>query len=210
MTAASPIRRLTPTEAQAQAVSAFESVFATGNPYRCPFQPSVTSRALVYPTAGFLLSEAHFAALGAAAATVGDERVFVTDVELWDDVRLAVDRRQFLEITLDDYRAYALPPDDLGVYKIVQHAIYSPQGAWGLLISDMRHGILGGPDAFIQTFTNELALDVTQTLVDWLQTWSGLEREGTDVSWLFDLLECVIGKRQAAALWAQSFGTAER
>jgi hypothetical protein len=135
------VRRLTAEERATEAEPAFSSVFASKDPFGTPFQPDVERKALLYPVSD-KLERGQFDALSGAAAAVGEDAAYHLITELEDE-----DMAAALELPLDDYAVYAAAMQ--ASHPLLERALFSRQGTWGLLFSRENHLLAGGPARFI-------------------------------------------------------------
>jgi hypothetical protein len=187
-----------------QTLAAFRSVFLNPDPFKPCFQPAVEERVLFYPTAGFILDERQFRAVAAAASLLEERHAVVTLTEfLTDTTFLNVDSWR---IDLSSWTNYQHLRDKGPI--LVENAIYSPSGAWGVLVSQEFHAIVGGKKAFI-TFLQE-CLPMSVYATDFLQCWKGnAQRIDSDTSWISPLLEHLIGQEQAVKATSEAGLTPE-
>jgi hypothetical protein len=120
-------------EIAVDAESVFRSVFASSDPWDSPFTDNMTRRAVLYPV-GPTLFEDEFQSIAAAAAQVGEHRMYVASLSPAGNVHYTVPF---------DYPAYAAIP------KGEEMALYGRAG-WGLIMSMDCHGVLGGRPTFVE------------------------------------------------------------
>jgi hypothetical protein len=187
------IRKLRDEAELAQSQAAFEAVFRTADPFDHPFQDEVEARDLLYPV-GFRLDEKEFHAVAEAAGKLGEGRAFISEVEGYSGSRWAT--RNHWEIDLGTYPYPQLASQ--GFIDVMENAIYSTAGNWGLLISHEQHALAGGAPLFVSSLRRKLDRD---HMSDFLSFWrENLERFQSDLSWLAPLLEHLYGSGEAARL----------
>jgi hypothetical protein len=187
------IRKLRDEAELAQSQAAFEAVFHTADPFGCPFRDEVEVRDLLYPV-GFRLDEEEFRAVAEAAGKLGEGRAFLSEVEGYSGSRWAA--RNHWEIDLSEYPYPQLASQ--GFIDVMENAIYSTAGTWGLLISHEQHALVGGPPLFVSSLRGQLDRD---HLGNFLSFWrENLERFQSDLSWLAPLLKHLYGPGEAARL----------
>jgi len=164
------------------------------DPFGEPFTAAITQRCVLYP----VLFDAGYPwrlAIAIAAATVGDVAVFRTDTEH------ARGRSWHLYTQLTD--------QDTGFpYKsaesMVEYALYSPAGSWGVLVSHESHAVAGGSARFIATLAANLTQPLAQQLDAFLREWKWRQTEWkSQLDWLPQLLRHLYGAERAAALLIQ-------
>lgn len=174
---------------------AFERVFASMDFLDAPFQNSVERRLILFPTGLEELEKQQFEALGGAAFRLGDREAFVTSIkpgpEGWSE------DAYFHGITAFDDSAYASYSSSETAPALLEHALYSPQGAWGLLTSDAEHAVVGGPTDFIEDLLSAIPRSEDEMLEEWLDYWRRFHAVGTDVSWLPANLTHLLGHDRA-------------
>lgn len=187
------VRKLRDEAELARSQAVFEAVFRTADPFGLPFQDEVEARDLLYPV-GFRLDEDEFRAVAEAAGKLGEGRAFLSEVEGSSGSRWAA--RNHWEIDLGVYPYPQLASE--GFIDIMESAIYSTAGTWGLLISHEQHAVAGGSPLFVSSLREQLARD---HLGDFLSFWrENLERFQSDLSWLAPLLEHLYGSGEAVRL----------
>lgn len=134
------VRELSPEERAAKAEPAFGAVFASNDPFGTPFQPSVAQKALLYPVNNEL-EEGQFEALALAAAVIGEAEAYYLNPYVVEDYPIS------FEFSLGDYTSYA---GAMSVCWILEAAVFSRAGTWGLLFSDEHHLVAGGPPEFME------------------------------------------------------------
>lgn len=131
---------------------AFYKIFNSNDPFGQMFNDSIEKRMILCPLDGFCLTKEQFEALVGAINTVGDTKINVSEVESETDcfaVQGNNDKYQCQHWRLDKgilYNEYFRLP------IIVENAIFSPNGKWGILISHEEHAVIGGTDEFINAF----------------------------------------------------------
>jgi len=116
-------------------------VFASNDPFSDPFQRTVQARVLLYPTYGYHLSEDQYEALTEACRELGETSFFVSIVEYAGDF-FAEGKHWYCEIP--SYKEYLTIP------LVLESAIYSGEGTFGMILSHEDHAILGGTSHFIE------------------------------------------------------------
>ena len=121
-------------------MAAFDTVFASTDPFGTPFQPSVAQKALLFPVS-CALKEAQLEALASAAAVVGEHEAYSVCTEDQSG--------ETFEISLGDFATYdaAMRPS----HGVLENAVFSQEGTWGLLFSCEHHVLAGGPTEFVET-----------------------------------------------------------
>lgn len=131
---------------------AFNSVFKSRNPFGEMFQDKISERLLLYPTCGTYLDEVQFRAVIESAKHVDDMGFYISEVEAEPDCFTLPDVNEIyhpahwecsLSSEFQDYRDLTL---------VLNNAIYSKKGTWGVLVSHEDHAVLGGNTIFVNEF----------------------------------------------------------
>ena len=171
---------------------AFRAVFQSTDPFDAPLTDRMTSRGLLYPVP-YLLEPEQFVAVVAAARTMGDDRLCISVTEEFDGLSGLKAEHYIVNYWEEtEYQA-------LGTVGVLENALYSPSGQWGLIISHEQHAVAGGS----RSFWDALALsfpDVDSSLEQFLQTWAEhRRRRKADTSWVGTLLTHIYGPERARA-----------
>ncbi|NMH68003.1 hypothetical protein HF072_04340 [Bacillus sp. RO3] len=166
----------------------FQSIFQKSDPFGNPFQESLTEKVLIFPTNGYDLHENQFQALMNTIEQVGQGTFCVSESE-GDSFNLSHDFHSDLApqhwaagstMTYEDYQSIPL---------VVENALYSLQGQWGLQVSHEDHAVLAGDLLFIDTFKKAYP-EWEEDQEKFLQFWKGVEKEfSTDVGWVDEFLK---------------------
>lgn len=161
-----------------------------------PFRESIEARLLVYPIDYTMLEPEQFGALAAAAATVGDRTAYLAACGSpeagWRGTY------EHCLVALDDFLDYKPKRDAL----VLEHLLYSPQGAWGLATSDGEYAVAGGPQSFVDTLRRHLPQREDEAVKALVRDSMEVGRDGDYVeSWLRPLIEHVYGEDRAVMMW---------
>jgi hypothetical protein len=190
------MRHLTFAEWHAGPATAFWSLFQSVDPFDEPLRPGVEARALLYPES-YMLEEAEFAAVARAGREVGDTHVIVSITEEFG-VTAGADANHW-QLRGTDYAAY----QRLASVGVLENALYSPSGRWGLLMSHEQHAIAGGTARFIHELLAthpEWQKSPTRFVDDWLYRH---HHDHVDASWVPQVLRHVYG---SGAAWYARIG----
>lgn len=175
-----------------QAQTPFRAVFSSADPFGAPFSSAMSSRAILFPVA-FILDRGQFAALFEAAAAVGEREVLLSVVEGSSSGRV---RGPHWRVGASDYDEYCA----LGEPGVLENALYSPSGLWGLLVSHEQHALVGGKQEFISTLEASFP-KFRQGISAFLAYWrENRERRGTDTRWIVALLSHLYGQERSAGI----------
>lgn len=183
------------------AKAAFQSVFRCPDPFNEPFQPRLTERLILYPIS-YEFEEHEYAAVAAAAGSLGESTAFITLTEISEGQEVLFEDLEHWQIDLGYYPYEALLKQEWS--PIMENAIYSTQGSWGLVISHEQHAVVGGPPRFIEALKANLPGGESQ-VHEFLDTWKdNRDRLGYQIDWLQRLLAHVYGADRAQRLLVEA------
>lgn len=165
--------------------NAFHCVFSKSDPFSDPFHKTLSERVLIFPTKGYYLQENQFHAL---MKTIGESTFFVSESEgdsfnLSQDFHSELSAQHWIAENTVSYEGYQSMP------LVVENALYSPQGEWGLQISHEDHAILAGNSLFIDSF-KEAYPEWKEDKDKFHQYWVEANKEfSTDITWIHDFLK---------------------
>lgn len=136
------MRELSEQEWKRRAVPPRDRIFAELDAFGSPFADGVVERALLFPVP-IELEPGQIAALRAAARAVGDETIFMEEIES------SRHEERFWELSTDEGAPYVVADPWLDT------ALFSPAGTWGVLVSHEDHAVLGGPPEFMRMVAAE-------------------------------------------------------
>ena len=114
-----------------------DRVFTTLDPFDAPFSEDVVERGLLFPVS-YQLEPAQIAIVRAAAKGVGDESIFLESrVDSTPDAF-------YWEFSADGEGPYDV------IESVLENAIFSSSGKWGMTISEEDHAVIGGVPEFMQ------------------------------------------------------------
>lgn len=160
---------------------AFRNVFASFDPFSEPLRPDLEDRALVFPIA-YRLTEDQFAAVVRAARISGDPGICVSAVEGGEDADYPFPRHWYLQLwETSEYQR-------LTGIGVLENAIYSPLGKWGIMVSQSDHAVVGGAKTAVEEILSAFP-SREDSLREFLDYWDYNERvHGVSLSWLPSLL----------------------
>lgn len=152
-----------------------KKTFINYDPYRPVVSENLSVKAVIFPTDSYHLEEAQFNALLAAVETRGDQRFYISEIECKPNPFLdRCDHWVCQRPTFEDYTR--LP---IGVWN----AIYSPDGSWGLLLSDELHALLACDQSFWNEFSEHYPYS-ERDRAEFLKYWERYQKEDTYTDWL--------------------------
>jgi hypothetical protein len=183
----------------AKAEQAFTAVFQSADPFDGPLRPTIESRIILYPTAGFTLYEDQYNALAQAAMAIGESEAILSFT--WGYTGHDFEKRKHWKIEFGSYESYRSMSDR--IFMMVENTIYSTKGTWGVIISQERHAVIGGPRRFMDVLSAKLP-DIDNQGKDFLATWKDRRnRLHSKIDWLPGLLTHVYGPDKAKELLAE-------
>jgi hypothetical protein len=173
--------------------SLMRRVFRSLDPFDEPFQPGVASRLVLFPTNGYTLEESQFAALARAAQAAGETEGICVMTEFVDfsNPPVQYDHARF---SFSSFPSYAgLRVNVAGFNEptpiLLENAIISDRGEWGILFSQESHALLGGRPAFVEAFKSSYSR-AESDLEKFIEARKrNAERMGSDISWMPKLLK---------------------
>lgn len=171
----------------------FDLVFKNNDPFDAMFQPTIEKRLLLYPTDGYVFTREQFDALIHTLEKMGETSFYVSEIEgknsfSADQMPGMYQCKHWevqLPISYDEYVKSRV---------IIENAIYSVEGKWGIIISQEEHAVLGGSSNFIETFKTLYPL-WQQDSMKFLDHWEYCRiNYGTRMDWLQNFLDHIGGK----------------
>lgn len=160
----------------------FSKIFSKNDPFDKMFVPSISSKIILYPTKGYHLSEKQFLALIRTMETFGEKSFYLSEIEgntfVKNDTGV-IYPYEHLELNIETpYIEYE------GKTIILENALYSSEGTWGIIISHEEHAVLGGHKDFMETFEKLYPehMDDQKKFVEAIKYWGKLSK--ADLSWL--------------------------
>lgn len=153
--------------------AAWKSIFAGRDPFADSLQAHLQRCGMFFPTDGYHLTDEQYASVMSAARAVGDSQFVVSEVEYADDF---FRRGRHWLCPADDLRSYLELP------LVLENAVYSPAGKWGVLVSHEQHAIIGGVSLFCRSIKYD---GWERDRAALLSAWSRSEHRG----WLEPLLD---------------------
>ncbi len=152
----------------------WERIFITTDPFTFPFRSSIQRCVIFYPTEGYHLTEAQFKAMTAAARTIGEEGFVISVVEYAEDFFKQGDHWWCQFPSYEDY---------LNLPLVLENAIYSIKGNWGIVISHEDHGVVGGTEEFINQVREQYP-QASSDIVDLKEAW----QDNPNNDWIQNIL----------------------
>lgn len=156
--------------------SAWRRIYASEDSFTWPFQATLTSGRIFYPTDGYYLTREQFSSLVLAAQQPENQRFAISLMEgasfdtKSEDLPSSLGTGHWLctSPTYSEYRALPL---------VLENGIYSTRGGWGVLVSQEMHAIVGGNNAFVEKIGRGYST-WAEDLRELRRTWDGDSRSG--------------------------------
>jgi len=180
-----------------EAKPVLDRVFATENPFDPPFALAIQARIILFPV-HYAMDRLLSRAIKKASSLLNENSFYLSALERPKAEEQDRPYHWLIPFThLEEYR-------ELGYPFVLENAIYSTSGTWGVMFSHERHAVLGGPPEFVQVVTQELP-KLTDQVETFIETWKrNQKRLGGNVDWLIRLLTHVYGDEQAQKLMAKA------
>jgi len=193
----SQMKQLTERYFQEKLSKVFARVFESNDPFNNPFNPGIHHRAILYPVA-YQLEMTELQAIAIAAQAVGDDGFYFSVMERSDELEHVYPWHWYISLnSLEDYYTLSHP-------FVLENALYSPEGKWGIMISHEQHAVIGGSNLFLDTLIYHFPGSPEEHLEAFLDTWKANHlRVGTNIDWISNLLTHIYGVREAKRLLSQ-------
>lgn len=173
-------------------------VFRSADPFDEPFQDDIAQRLIFYPT-WYELEDADYAALAESAASLGETSAFISLIEGYKGEHFEQWDHWLIDLHPRPYHYLG----QLGWLTLMENAIYSVNGSWGILISHEQHAVIGGANLFMETFKRQAA-GAEDQVQEFLSTWRNNRDQWREckLDWLPGLLSHIYGPHHAKQLLA--------
>jgi hypothetical protein len=190
---------LTEPEWRREYASAFARVFVNPDPFDAPFTNAMEARALLYPVA-YTLERNEYDAVAQAARVVGDSAMCLSIPDIDDHSNHPEYPAHWL-LEFRDFAQY----EKLPRVGILENALYSPTGEWGLLISHEQHMVVGGSAEFVETMVRGFP-GAERALEEFLDTWAEhKQKRDVDTAWIHTLFVHLYGQEVGSDLYSSRF-----
>ncbi len=163
-----------------------ESIFSYQNLGEIYFTPTIASRAILYPIGpGPLLNRTEVNALAKVAQVVADESVYFSLLERAAES----DHIEDWLLPINNIKSYL---DFRSPHMVLENALYSPRGTWGIGMTVDEFAVIGGSPKFLESFLTELEKDPDEMTRAFIN--NTLRNESCDPAWLKAFLVNFYGK----------------
>lgn len=181
------IRRVTETKVLSQA---YNRIFKSLNPFSPAVQIEVPVRRVLYPTYGYHLDANQYQALTKALIDCGEKEFYISILEYERKYNGPFTEGDHWVCELSNYLEYAELP------IVLENALYSTNGMWGILISHELHALLACHPRFWEAFRKyypNWKQDQDRFVEEWKYNHNTY---GSDISWLDDFLDSLTDTMQ--------------
>ncbi|OMD34715.1 hypothetical protein BSK56_33480 [Paenibacillus borealis] len=164
----------------------FVKVFKNNDPFANCFTDNIQAKLLLFPTDGYYLQEEQFYVLRQAISHFGEDDFFISEIE-GDSFSKSLSSGSYehshwvgaTSSTFDDYT-------DIPI--VIENAIYSTCGNWGVIISHEGHAVLGGNAELIEQVQSLYPEHVT-CKQKFIEYWEYNRREyNSNINWVNEFL----------------------
>lgn len=182
--------------------NAFVKVFKSSDTFSDPFQPEIEEKIILYHEL-YQLDEEHYYALSEITNELYDSNVaFISVTEGRQEKGFHEDRSWIIDLRRYPYEDFSLTEKNL--MALMETAIYSTQGQWGIVFSEYGHAIMGGSHLFMDSFKKKIP-EMQNEIYDFLsevksETTLSPRTKNYFRKWLPKLLTSIYGEDQALVL----------
>lgn len=204
------MRTLTESEYQLEAEPFLRQIFIHDDAFRQPFASSVADRLIVFPYQ-YAIAPPLTEAIVAAASSLGETDCYFSMLWRWLDPQhtRAIEPSHW-QISLPEFHAaYVGDEQNLPLiasqqssFDMLEGAIYSCQGTWGIMITHESFGLLGGRSEFIQAVRSCMP-NLDQQVLEFLQSIKECQENSNQAGsfeWVRSLLAHVYGAENLHSL----------
>lgn len=135
---------------------AFYKIFKGTNPFEEIFNGNIEERLILFPIDGMYLDAFQFNAVNEASQAVEDTKMYISEIEVEEGINS--DCFYFpknKEMPHPAHKVFDSPfsyDEYISSSIILESALYSPTGKWGVMLSHEEHAVVGGSTTFIKKF----------------------------------------------------------
>ncbi len=182
---------------------AFRTVFKTTETFVNPFQTEITKCVILF-SEPYALEGKYLNAIGRSALESGDTNIaYISLIEGLSGNEFS--SRFHWSFDLFDYPYEELRKDE-DWFPLMENAIYSLNGAWGIIFSEYGHAIIGGSNLFFDALERQVPQIHEDVYLFLAEIKVDIESSRKTVpyfqGWLPNLLSSIYGSSQAATMLA--------
>ncbi|MBJ6362338.1 hypothetical protein ACFOQM_13655 [Paenibacillus sp. GCM10012307] len=168
--------------------SNFLKVFKNKDPFDDDvYADNIQAKLLLFPTEGYYLQKEQFKALIQSITHIGEEQFYISEIEgdcfstlLSND---SYESGHWVGKNSSSYEEYTNLP------IVLESAIYSTNGSWGILISHEGHAILGGSKEFVEKIQIVYSYDES-CKQRFIEQWERNQKEyNSNIDWIYAFLK---------------------
>jgi hypothetical protein len=167
----------------------FYKIFKNTNPFGSMFNDVIKQKFILCPTDGYYLNENQFNALMKTSKASGETSFYLYEIEncLLDNPE---EKNTYSfgygelsnKISYEEYKNLKI---------VLENALYSTDGSWGVIISHEDHGVIGGNNDFIESF-KEFYPSLNQDYKNFIKMWEENKTQyNSNLNWLPDFLKYI-------------------
>ncbi len=118
---------------------AYQRVFRLRDPFTPAGQPEMPVKVVLFPTDNYHLTAEQFRALTGALLDCGEREFFISEIEVEPDPFDTGDHWVCEEPSFSEYTNLLI---------VIENALYSSSGSWGILLSHELHALLARHPSF--------------------------------------------------------------
>lgn len=170
------VEKITAPERILNMKTSFGKLFKEKDPFGEMFQHEVQEKQVLCPVDGYYLSRKQFRALQDTLIFLGEKTIYLSEVEVEECFSNKNCSHWELSVTAQ-YEEY------LNLPVILENSLYSLNGAWGILISQEEHAVIGGTTNFMVMY-KERYVDWSNGESNFRQKWEYNQKHyNSDLSW---------------------------
>ncbi|MFD2172159.1 hypothetical protein [Tumebacillus lipolyticus] len=165
----------------------FLKVFKNKDPFDNCFTDNIQAKLLLFPTDGYYLQHEHFNVLCQAISQFGEEDFYLSEIE--GDCFSESSTGGSYEHGHWEGTSSSTFEDYTDIPVVLENAIYSTCGSWGVMISHEGHAVLGGSTELIELVRSLYPQYVTceQRFIEY---WEYNQREySSKIDWMTAFLK---------------------
>lgn len=181
------MKKITDFESVKKLEESFYKVFKNKDPFDDCFAANIQAKFLLFPTDGYYLSEEQFNVLRKVISHLGEDEFFISEIEgdcfsqpLSSESYEHSHCRGNVSSTYEDYT---------NVPIVLENAIFSTSGTWGVIISHEGHAVLGGNHELIKQFQTSFP-DFNNCKKRFIEHWETTQRNyNSNIDWVHEFLK---------------------
>ncbi len=169
--------------------NAYYKIFKKTDPFGRMFNDIIKQKIILCPTNGYYLNKEQFNALMKTSKALGEASFYLYETEgcFLDDL----EEKNIYSFGYGEVSNKISYEEYKNLKIVLENALYSTKGSWGVIISHEDHAVLGGVDGFVSLFKKNYP-EWPQEINNFIELWkSNKELYGSNVTWIPDFLKYV-------------------